>query len=266
MVPSRSEPLPEPVTETLLATHAWRAYRAASNSFSEEETLRAHLPLVRTVVDRIRATLPPQVEVEDLYSVGLGGLIHASRKFDPSVGVSFANFAATRIRGAVLDELRRMDWMSRSLRGKAKKLTESIGQLEQNLGRPATEQEIAAELGLSLEEYGTLLDEVKPICFLELDEVCDHEGDESSLHEAVPDSRQASASDQLLDKELRELVVQRLQKLPDIQRKVLAMYYFEDLRLAEIAEVFKVTESRICQIHAQAILSLRAYMKNATQR
>jgi RNA polymerase sigma factor for flagellar operon FliA len=258
--------MPEPVTETLMAASAWRAYRAASHSFSEEDTLRAHLPLVRSVVDRIRATLPPHVEVEDLYSVGLGGLIHAARKFDPALGVSFSNFAATRIRGAVLDELRRMDWMSRSLRGKAKKLTESIGQLEQSLGRPATEEEIASELGLSVQEYGELLDEVKPICFLELDEVSDHEGDEGSLHEVVPDNRQSTASDQLLDKELRELVEQRLQKLPDIQRKVLAMYYFEDLRLAEIAEVFKVTESRICQIHAQAILSLRAYMKHATQR
>jgi RNA polymerase sigma factor for flagellar operon FliA len=261
-----SEPTSEPVSEMFTAASASRAYRASTPSFSEEETLRSHLPLVRSVVDRIKSTLPPHVDVDDLYSVGLGGLIHAARKFDPSLGVSFSSFAATRIRGAVLDELRRMDWMSRSLRGKAKKLTESIGELEQTLGRPATEEEIARELGLSAEEYGALLDEVKPICFLELDEISDREGDEGSLHEVVADASQSTASDQLLDKELRELVLQRLQKLPDMQRKVLAMYYFEDLRLAEIAAVFKVTESRICQIHAQAILSLRAYMKTATNR
>jgi RNA polymerase sigma factor for flagellar operon FliA len=255
-----------PVPAPLATTNASRAYRASAQPWAEEENLRAHLPLVRNIVDRIRSSLPPHIDVEDLYSVGLGGLIQAARKFDPAHGVSFPNFASNRIRGAVLDELRRMDWMSRALRGKAKQLSDVIGQLEQQLGRPATEKEIADELGISLERYRALLEEVKPICYIELDELHEEEGHEGSLHESIADKSQSTPSDQLLDKELRQLIVQRLQSLPDMQRKVLSMYYFEDLRLAEIAAVFGVTESRICQIHAQAVLSLRSYIKSANNR
>lgn len=241
---------------------AWRSYDA---SCSEEEILKNHLPLVRSVVDRMRASLPATVDADDLYSVGLVGLIHATRKFDPNVGVSFVGFAVRRIRGAVLDELRRMDWMSRSARGKAKRLSEVIAQVEQRQGRPASEAEVAAELAMSEGEYAALLDEVKPLSYVALDDDA-LEGGEGSLHEVIADESQAAPNELVMRREMVELVAGRMQQMPDIQKKVLAMYYFENLRLAEIAAGFGLTESRICQIHAQAVLSLRTYIKSVLGR
>jgi RNA polymerase sigma factor for flagellar operon FliA len=179
--------------------------------------------------------------------------------------VTFAAYAAMRVRGAVLDELRRIDWMSRTLRVKAKKLTDVIATFEQNVGRPATEAEIASELGITSEEYSILLDEVRPLSYVELDALAGDDED-SSLHEVIADENQPNARDLALKQELIKLVVERLQVLPDMQRKILAMYYFENLRLAEIAKVFGVTESRICQIHTQAVLSLKAYIRKAMER
>ena len=242
---------------------AWRAY--GESSHSEEDTLKSHMPLVRSVVDRMRASLPPHIDIEDLYSVGLLGLINALRRFDPSHGITFASYATLRIRGSVLDELRRMDWMSRSLRVKAKKLTDVISAFEQKVGRPATEAEIADELGISPEEYTSLLDEVRPISYVELDSLSGDD-DDSSLHDVIADESQPIASDVAMKQELIRLVSERIEKLPEIQRKILAMYYHENLRLAEIAQVFGLTESRICQIHTQAVLSLKSYIRSAAAR
>jgi RNA polymerase sigma factor for flagellar operon FliA len=253
---------PNPSAKTYTA--AWRTYGEAAAP-SEEESLKQHMPLVRSVVDRMRASLPPHIDVEDLYSVGLLGLIQAQRRFDPTHGITFASYATMRIRGAVLDELRRVDWMSRSLRVKAKKVTEVISSIEQRLGRPATEAEVAAELGISTEEYSALLDELRPLSYVELDSVAGEE-DDTSTHELVPDENQPTASDQAMKNELIKLVVERLQKLPEMQRKILAMYYFDNMRLAEIAKVFGVTESRICQIHTQAVLALKTYIRSAAAR
>lgn len=245
-------------------TEAWRAYGGVSQA-SEEEVLKNHMPLVRSVVDRMRASLPVHLDVDDLYSVGLLGLIQAQRRFDPTHGVTFPAYAAMRVRGAVLDELRRIDWMSRSLRVKAKKLTDVIAAFEQKVGRPATEAEIADELGISSEEYAILLDEVRPLSYVELDALAGDDED-SSLHDVIADENQPNARDIALKQELIKLVVERLQMLPDMQRKILAMYYFENLRLAEIAKVFGVTESRICQIHTQAVLGLKSYIRKAMER
>jgi RNA polymerase sigma factor for flagellar operon FliA len=260
-MPQLDEPLAKPApAEARKYSAAWRAYGDAA--LSEEETLKNHLPLVRSVVDRMRASLPPQVDVEDLYSVGLLGLIHAQRRFDPTLGIPFASYATMRVRGAVLDELRRVDWMSRSLRIKAKKLTDVISSIEQKAGRPATEAEIAEELGISHEDYSSLLDEVRPISYVELDAVSG-EDEDSSHHDLIGDERQPDAAQIAMKQELIALVSERIQKLPDMQKKILAMYYFENLRLAEIAAVFGVTESRICQIHTQAVLSLKTYIRSA---
>ncbi|MEI8293497.1 MAG: FliA/WhiG family RNA polymerase sigma factor [bacterium] len=253
-----------PIPEAKKAVAAWRAYGEASQA-SDEEILKNHMPLVRSVVDRLRASLPAHLDVDDLYSVGLLGLIQAQRRFDPTLGVTFSSYAAVRIRGAVLDELRRVDWMSRTLRIKAKKLSDVIAAFEQKVGRPATEAEIANELGITGEEYSVLLDEVRPLSYVELDALAGDDED-SSLHEVIADENQPNARELALKNELIQIVVERLQKLPDMQRKILAMYYFENLRLAEIARVFGITESRVCQIHTQAVLGLKAYIRKAMDR
>ena len=250
------------------AAKAWRAYRNGPNpTVPEDEFLKAHLPLVRSVIERIKASLPSHVDADDLLSAGLVGLVLAARAFNPDQGASFTTYANLRIRGAVFDELRRMDWMPRRARTKAKQLKGTIGDLEQKLGRVASDEEAAGAMNLSPAEYADLLNEVRPITCLELDAAgADGDDDESNPHELVADASQESARNQLEKKEVLALMAARIEQLPDIAKKVLALYYFEELRLAEIAKVFGVTESRICQIHGQAIISLRAYMKTAINR
>jgi RNA polymerase sigma factor for flagellar operon FliA len=244
---------------------AWHAYQGAG--CDEKELIERYLPLVRNVVGRIKLTLPPHVEAEDLYSVGVTGLIAAVRKYDPEQGNTFAGYAMMRIRGAILDELRRMDWCPRRVRARARKLKEAIGDLEQKLGRAATEAEIHECLGLTPKEYAQWLEESKPVCFVAIDQITDHEdGSGGSLHEVIADENDVPARDRMEKEELLQLVAQRIQELPDIQKKIMAMYYFENMRLAEIAAVFGLTESRICQIHTQIVLGLRGYLARMRNR
>jgi RNA polymerase sigma factor for flagellar operon FliA len=267
LAPAPSENAAAPSRATK-ATKAWRAYRNGPNAaVPEDEFLQAHLPLVRSVIERIKASLPGHVDADDLLSAGLVGLVLAARAFNAEQGASFTTYATLRIRGAVFDELRRMDWMPRRARTKAKQLKVTISELEQKLGRVATEEETAMAMNLSPGEYADLLNEVRPITCLELDAAgADGEDDESNPHELVADSSQETAVAHLEKKEILALMAARIEQLPDMSKKVLALYYFEELRLAEIAQVFGVTESRICQIHGQAIISLRAYMKTAINR
>lgn len=249
------------------AQQAWHAYRnGPTAATSEDEFLKAHLPLVGRVIERMKASLPAHVDAEDLKSVGVIGLVNASRSYRADQGSSFSTYATLRIRGAVLDELRRMDWMPRRARAKAKELKETVNQLEQRLGRLATESEVAEAMSLSIEEYSDLLDEVRPITCLELDGLASEEDDETTLHELIADDKVTNAPELMEQRELLQLMVSRIQQLPDMQKKVLALYYYEEMRLAEIARVFNVTESRICQIHTQAIVGLRTYLKSAQDR
>jgi len=244
---------------------AWRAYAGVtSGPVDEKELIERFLPLVRNVVDRIKLTLPLHIDADDLYSVGVIGLIAAVRKYDPAQGNTFAGYAALRIRGSVLDELRRMDWCPRRTRARARKLKDSINILEQKLGHTASEAEICQELGLSQKEYTKWLDEVRPATFIALDAPAGREESESaSLHELLADENDTTGRDTLEKEELLKLLTQRMAELPDIPRKILAMYYFEGMRLAEIAAVYGLTESRICQIHSQTILGLRSYLGRA---
>ena len=183
-------------------------------SSEQTDLIERYLSLVRNVVDRIKPNVPAHVDADDLYSVGITGLIAAVKKFDPEQGVTFASFAATHIRGAILDELRRMDWCPHKVHTR----------------------------------------------------FSDTEGMQSSLHKLLADDPNPASRDNLEKTELLQLLSQRIQELPDIPKKILAMYYFENLRLAEIARILGLTESRICQIHAQTVLGLRAYMQRIQNR
>jgi RNA polymerase sigma factor for flagellar operon FliA len=228
---------------------------------SQEELLLQYLPLVKSTVSRIKIGLPPHIEEEDLQSVGLAGLISALKRYDPDQKDSFASYATMRIRGAILDELRRMDWMPRNARANFKALRKTVEDLEQELGRPATEEEIRTAMNLSPKAYSDLLDSTRTVSLIPLDHSPNGEStDEGSLYEVIADDNLVSATDRMEKEELIQMVAKRINQLPEIPRKVLAMYYYENMRLAEIAAVFGLTESRICQIHSQAVVSLRTYL------
>ena len=272
--PAKNSPPPPPspaekpvaVTRSVAST-VWRTYQGAESSSLDGKALtERYLPLVRSVVDRIRINLPPHIEAEDLYSVGILGLIAAVGNYDPKQNNTFAAYASRRIRGSVLDELRRLDWRPRRARAKARRIKEVIAEIEQKNGRPATDEEVRKVLGLSAKEYAKWLEEAKPACFLALDQSPDEDGERASLHEIIADDTDVLARDDMERRELQELVAQRIRQLPDIPRKILAMYYHENMRLAEIASVFSLTESRICQIHAQTIISLRAYIQRVREQ
>ncbi|HVS53687.1 MAG TPA: FliA/WhiG family RNA polymerase sigma factor [Opitutaceae bacterium] len=256
-----------PGTEATPAA-AWRAYQGISPSaVDEKDLIERYLPLVRNVVDRIKLNVPAHVDADDLYSVGITGLIAAVRKFDPEQGSTFASYAAMRIRGAILDELRRMDWCPRRARARSRKLKSAINEVEQKLGRAATDAEVCASLGLSDKEYQKWVEEAKPVTFVAIDQHAEgEEGEGASLHELLADEADVTGRDNLEKAELLQLLTQRIAELPDIPKKILAMYYFENMRLAEIAAVFGLTESRICQIHAQTILGLRAWIQRVRNR
>jgi RNA polymerase sigma factor for flagellar operon FliA len=244
------------------AQELWQRYHQQVDADAENALVEKYLPLVSSAVARLAMTLPDHVDQDDLYSAGLVGLLQALRNFDPACGASFETFARMRVRGAMLDELRRMDWVPRSIHEKARKIQTAMSQLEQKLGRVPTEAQTARALNISVSEYAQLLNEVRPAAFVCLDAVNSSEdSDGGSLYEVIANTAEENPVEQASQHELKRVIFERLKKLPEIQRKVLALYYAEDLHLREIAEVFGLTESRICQIHSQAILAVRAYVQ-----
>ena len=244
------------------AQELWQRYHRRDDPGTENALVQKYLPLVSSVVARLAMTLPESVDQNDLYSAGLVGLLQALRNYDPTCGASFETHARTRVRGAMLDELRRMDWVPRSIHEKARKIQNAMSALEQELGAVPTEEQMAKALNLSAAEYNSLLYEIRPAAFVCLDAVNSSEDEEGgSLYEVITDPGEESPMEKVSQHELKRLIFERLKELPETQRKVLALYYGEDMHLREIAEVFGLTESRICQIHSQAILSIRAYVQ-----
>ena len=239
----------------------WKRYKNSGDERARERLVVAYSPLVKYVAGRMGTNLPGHVDEADLISYGLTGLISAIERFDLAREIKFETYAITRIRGAIIDELRTLDWVPRSVHDKAKKVEHAMQALAQKNGSLPTDIEMARELKLTLDEYEELLEVVRPASYICLDSVPGNDGDTGGSHDFIADESQAEPWEGTARREMSSLIEERLRQLPEMQRKVLALYYFEDLRLREIAEAFGVTESRICQIHSQAILAIKALLK-----
>jgi RNA polymerase sigma factor for flagellar operon FliA len=224
--------------------------------------IKQYQPLVRRLAHYMMAKLPASVEVDDLIQVGLIGLADALSRYESAQGVQFETFATQRIRGAMLDELRGNDWMSRGSRKSQKEIETTMRRLEHRLGRSPIESEIASEMGMSLVDYQSLLGKVRGTQLVYLEDMSRNgEEDDSFLDRHVADS-EADPMNMLRDHRLRESLVTAIKSLPEREQYIMSMYYEQDMNLKEIAAVLDVTESRICQLHSQSIARLRAKMRS----
>jgi len=220
-------------------------------------------PMVKYVANRIALRLPPHIEVEDLISVGVMGLIDAIEKYDPARGAKFKTYAEFRVRGAILDELRSMDWVPRSIRQKASQIDAVIQKLQAKLGRPPEDEEVAKELGVSLDQFFDTLDETRSMPVLSLDDlnIVKETGGQQSLLDCLAGKVDADPQVQFRLNELKEIIAKTIDTLPEKERLVIALYYYKELTMSEIGVVLNVTESRVSQIHSKTMFRLRTKLK-----
>ena len=239
----------------------WRRYKASGDERARERLVVAYSPLVKYVAGRMSSGLPAHEEESDLISYGLTGLISAIERFDLSREIKFETYAITRIRGAIIDELRTLDWVPRSVRARARDIERANMKLEAKFQRAPTDEEMATELGMSTTEFQEALLQISHSTIVALDElwnVSDSSGDQVSLLDTLPD-RDAPDPQALVDQgELRDRIADAIAALPEREKLVIALYYYENLTLREIGEVLGVTESRVSQLHTKAVLRLRS--------
>jgi len=232
---------------------------------SRDEVLRRHLPLVRRVVQRLAARKPPHIETDDLVSWGIVGLLDAIAKYDSKKEASFSTYAQFRIRGAILDHLRSLDWVPRSVRQKASLIEKVSRQLEGTLGRPPLEEEIASELGVSLDAYQELLTKVGEMSLFSLEDLGFGGGEERFSFERAIEEGDADPLGTLLTRERVAIVTEAIRRLPERERTVVTLYYHEELTMKEVGGVLGLTESRVSQLHSQAVLRMKGYLHELFQ-
>jgi RNA polymerase sigma factor for flagellar operon FliA len=233
----------------------------ATGRLETNAMLKQYSPLVRRLAHQMIAKLPANVEVDDLIQVGMIGLADAMTRFDSEQGVQFETFATQRIRGAMLDELRGADWMSRGNRKQQRDIETALHKLQQQLGRAPQESEIAREMGISLSEYQDLLGKVRGTQLVYLEDMSGDDGDHDFLDRHVADENENPVA-MLQDRRMREALVAAIKLLPEREQYVMSMYYEQDMNLKEIAAVLGVTESRVCQLHSQSIARLRTKLRD----
>jgi RNA polymerase sigma factor for flagellar operon FliA len=233
-------------------------------TYTKDELLRRFAPLVRHVVERVAATLPRNVDHEDLYSAGVLGLLDAYAKFDPGKGVKFETYAVWRIKGGVLDQLRALDWVSRSMRRKARNLDGVTRKLDQKLGRAASEEEVARELKMTRGDFYRLLDHVRGAVLVSLDEGRTGEDQETgTLADHLADPHAVDLEARLEEEQTRLVLLRTMNLLPEQERLVVALYYYEHLTLKEIGRTLGISESRVSQVHTRAMSRLRLRLHKA---
>lgn len=229
----------------------WNVYQESRNPEIRERLVETYLSLVTTIAGRIAISLPAYVDRDDLISSGFFGLLDAIERYDPARGNKFETYAGVRIRGAVLDYLRSKDWLPVSLRQKIRRYEQTVSELETTLGRSATDQEIAAKLGITVSELNSLLNQLNISTVIPLEEYI---RTESAQHNFT------SPSDHIETKEVQDLLTVAIEKLPEKERLVVSLYYYEELTLKEISLILKLSEARISQLHTKAVFRLRGYL------
>lgn len=238
----------------------WREFKKTKSSAIRDQFIRQYMPLVKYVAGKVSTGMPDSVEFDDLVGFGQFGLLDAINKFDPDKNVKFKTYAVTRIRGAIFDELRELDWVPRSVRQKSREIEDTIVNLEARLGRTASDEEIAKEMGVSESEYQNTVMKISGTSVLSLNDVW-YSGDDSD-HMSIGDSIEAPSSlnpDVIIEREeVRKVIAEAINELPKNEKMVIVLYYHEDLTFKEIGQVLNVSESRISQLHTKANLRLRA--------
>jgi RNA polymerase sigma factor for flagellar operon FliA len=257
-----SSGLPDTVDE------AWAQYKNTGSGAARDNLILNYSPLVKYVAGRVAVGLPANVEQADLISYGIFGLIDAIDKYDQSRGIKFETYAISRIRGAIIDELRAIDWVPRSVRFKAREVEKAYSNLENRLKRPPSDAEIAEEMGITVDELTGIYTQLSTVSLVALDELMSGEGgergDKTSLVETLEDTRTAGPMEAFESEEMKSILADAINRLPEREKVVVTLYYFEGLTLAQIGEVLGVTESRICQMHTKAVLALKGKITEVT--
>jgi RNA polymerase sigma factor for flagellar operon FliA len=258
---------PDPAAVDAAIAALWQEFKETGDGQLRERLILHYSPLVKYVAGRVGVGLPPNIEQADLVSYGIFGLIDAIVKFDITRAIKFETYAISRIKGAIIDELRAIDWIPRSVRYKAREVEKAYAALESRLHRTPTEPEVAEELGISLEELHAIFSQVSFVNVIALDELLNvggERGDKLSLVDTLEDTKAEDPVQAFETEETKYLLARAINTLPEREKIVVTLYYYEGLTLAEIGQVLGVTESRICQMHTKAVLQLRG--KLADQR
>ena len=251
--------------QRLTEDELWSRYKIKKDPAIRDAFIRQYAPLVKYVAGKVAASMPNTVEFEDLVGYGVFGLLDAIEKFDPDKNVKFKTYAITRIRGAIFDELRSIDWVPRSVRSKAREIEKACAILETRLQRAPTDLEIADELGITEAEFAQSLTQISNTSIVALDElwsISGSDGDQASLIDTLEDPKSRDPSKMLDLSEMKARLAAAIDALPKREKIVIALYYYENLTLREIGEVLGVTESRVSQLHTKAILRLKGRLRD----
>jgi RNA polymerase sigma factor for flagellar operon FliA len=243
----------------------WLEYRRTADKALRDRLILTYAPLVKYVAGRLGSGLPAHVEEADLVSYGLLGLMSAIDRYDPERDIKFETYAIARIRGSIIDELRTLDWVPRSVRSRARNIERAIRELEAKLSRAPTDEEIATRLGITTDELDESLIDISRSSIAALDELWSTagEGDQVSLLDMLEDPESIRPEEALDETEVREALADAISRLPEREKLVVTLYYYEELTLREIGEVLGVTESRVSQLHTKAVLRLRSRLQGA---
>jgi RNA polymerase sigma factor for flagellar operon FliA len=257
----------DPVDAEAVLKQLWVDYKASGDAGLRERLIVHYSPLVKYVAGRVGVGLPPNIEQADLVSYGIFGLMDAIDKFDLERAIKFETYAISRIRGAIIDELRSIDWIPRSVRSKARSVEKAYAELEAKLHRTPTEPEVAEHMGIALSDLHTIFSQVSYVNVVALDELLSvggEKGDKLSLVDTLEDTKAEDPVAAFESEETKYLLAQAINALPEREKIVVTLYYYEGLTLAEIGQVLGVTESRICQMHTKAVMQMRVRLKEAS--